>query len=135
MSQRARKFRSSLARGKWIEAISRKALMEGRVGLPSQEGSGLKHVKDVNREMWELSSLARGKWIEASRRTGYIYIRLSSLARGKWIEAPEPMLASATMPCLPSQEGSGLKHLAYTWKLTGGSLPSQEGSGLKRPIG
>ena len=79
-------------------------------GLPSQEGSGLKHGTVPDECMGNMSSLARGKWIEAETRIEVIEKDIvfprkrevdrsthpaaprsapgwSSLARGKWIEA------------------------------------------------
>ena len=84
---------SSLARGKWIEALRliqppedylRLPSQEGSglkrshisdrhftaSSLPSQEGSGLKHTKLCQRQIRNMSSLARGKWIEALRDSG-----------------------------------------------------------------
>ena len=56
------------------------------------------------------SSLARGKWIEAFYElVQQALVEASSLARGKWIEACK-IICLISEPCLPSQEGSGLKH-------------------------
>ena len=58
------------------------------MGLPSQEGSGLKHFQCDFRHPGLPSSLARGKWIEADRFYDVKEHEIgSSLARGKWIEA------------------------------------------------
>ena len=104
---------SSLARGKWIEAWRR---------IPKPEPS--------------TSSLARGKWIEALLHLSLNGHSLSSLARGKWIEASQVSLCKTLQNCLPSQEGSGLKHYCESEDDYYIGLPSQEGSGLKHgPVG
>ena len=100
------------------------------VGLPSQEGSGLKLIHSVCPPQRKRSSLARGKWIEASLPCPSIFDTSSSLARGKWIEAHQA-LSGCSGRGLPSQEGSGLKHIYADSAMTDAGLPSQEGSGLK----
>ena len=55
--------------------------------LPSQEGSGLKLYTALAIEFSAGSSLARGKWIEAPGEISKLRGNSSSLARGKWIEA------------------------------------------------
>ena len=102
--------KSSLARGKWIEAFLyfSKSLRQFR--LPSQEGSGLKQyiLHTILQNHW--SSLARGKWIEATDNPAKVpLVTVSSLARGKWIEAVPCVALYNAVFCLPSQEGSGLK--------------------------
>ena len=80
-------FWSSLARGKWIEAVNKKQEQIRTDRLPSQEGSGLKRSWMYMAGSMTLSSLARGKWIEAPYFPRENNVFLSSLARGKWIEA------------------------------------------------
>ena len=58
-----------------------------------------------------VSSLARGKWIEAHPAAGCSGVTVSSLARGKWIEAKRALGYEYEEVSLPSQEGSGLKHV------------------------
>ena len=102
--------RSSLARGKWIEAIHARLELHFLQRLPSQEGSGLKHDCWYKPLKQAESSLARGKWIEA-----FLFVEQTRMRKG-----------------LPSQEGSGLKHVISKNRPPATGLPSQEGSGLKR---
>ena len=102
-------IKSSLARGKWIEALSREWMQMQR-GSSLARGKWIEAICGICNFRWRrVSSLARGKWIEAIPRHPFINSSMSSLARGKWIEASCPCGVPPGMSGLPSQEGSGLK--------------------------
>ena len=99
---------SSLARGKWIEALICVALALMAARLPSQEGSGLKHQHSTY-----TAACLRLPSQEGSGLKHNAFSLFSFLHR------------------LPSQEGSGLKRTRGHCKAAELRLPSQEGSGLK----
>ena len=78
---------SSLARGKWIEAHQSALYAWPKSGLPSQEGSGLKHES----KGWYVGKNSlpsqEGSGLKQSDQFTDTHPGRSSLARGKWIEA------------------------------------------------
>ena len=146
---------SSLARGKWIEAFPGWTNERCKSGLPSQEGSGLKHCKlRDERGLKDGLPSQEGSGLKPLLNPQIPSHPPSSLARGKWIEAWPPSHQTVSRQRLPSQEGSGLKHtdsfaiqIGIESSLARGKwieapnqlsqsespirLPSQEGSGLK----